>query len=245
MNDTWTRYVNERKIKGESVMVRTVLLVEDESRIREIVADYFIKEQWNVIEAENGVEASELFELHQVDLVILDVLMPEMDGWTLCGHIRSKSTVPIIMLTAKSEDDDKIHGFHLGVDDYVTKPFSPRVLVARAETLMKRVEGALSREQGVIRFGDAVLDPWARRLEKNGVEIELAPKEYELLLYMARNQGIVLSRDAILNRVWGFDFDGDSRVVDTHIKKLRSKLGDEARCIRTVIGTGYRFEAEV
>ncbi|MEO2206016.1 response regulator transcription factor [Paenibacillus pabuli] len=225
-------------------MVRTVLLVEDESRIREIVADYFIKEQWNVIEAEHGIEALQLLDLHEVDLVILDVLMPEMDGWTLCGHIRSQSTVPIIMLTARSEDDDKIHGFNLGVDDYVTKPFSPRVLVARAETLMKRVEGAISREQGVIRFGHALLDPWARRLEKDGVEVELAPKEYELLLYLARNQGIVLSRDAILNRVWGYDFDGDSRVVDTHIKKLRSKLGDEAKCIRTVIGTGYRFEAE-
>ncbi|MFS0873558.1 response regulator transcription factor [Paenibacillus xylanilyticus] len=225
-------------------MVRTVLLVEDESRIREIVADYFIKEQWNVIEAEHGVEALQLLDLHEVDLVILDVLMPEMDGWTLCGHIRSQSTVPIIMLTARSEDDDKIHGFNLGVDDYVTKPFSPRVLVARAETLMKRVEGAITREQGVIRFGHAVLDPWARRLEKDGVEVELAPKEYEMLLYLTRNQGIVLSRDAILNRVWGYDFDGDSRVVDTHIKKLRSKLGDEAKCIRTVIGTGYRFEAE-
>ncbi|GAB1158878.1 MULTISPECIES: response regulator transcription factor [Paenibacillus] len=225
-------------------MVRTVLLVEDESRIREIVADYFIKEQWNVIEAEHGIEALQLLDLHEVDLVILDVLMPEMDGWTLCEHIRSQSTVPIIMLTARSEDDDKIHGFNLGVDDYVTKPFSPRVLVARAETLMKRVEGAISREQGVIRFGHALLDPWARRLEMNGLEVELAPKEYELLLYLARNQGIVLSRDAILNRVWGYDFDGDSRVVDTHIKKLRSKLGDEAKCIRTVIGTGYRFEAE-
>lgn len=225
-------------------MVRTVLLVEDESRIREIVADYFIKEQWNVIEAEHGIEALQLLDLHEVDLVILDVLMPEMDGWTLCEHIRSQSTVPIIMLTARSEDDDKIHGFNLGVDDYVTKPFSPRVLVARAETLMKRVEGAISREQGVIRFGHALLDPWARRLEMNGLEVELAPKEYELLLYLARNQGIVLSRDAILNRVWGYDFDGDSRVVDTHIKKLRSKLGNEAKCIRTVIGTGYRFEAE-
>ena len=202
-------------------MVRTVLLVEDESRIREIVADYFIKEQWNVIEAEHGIEALQLLDLHEVDLVILDVLMPEMDGWTLCEHIRSQSTVPIIMLTARSEDDDKIHGFNLGVDDYVTKPFSPRVLVARAETLMKRVEGAISREQGVIRFGHALLDPWARRLEMNGMEVELAPKEYELLLYLARNQGIVLSRDAILNRVWGYDFDGDSRVVDTHIK-LRS-----------------------
>lgn len=130
-------------------MIRTVLLVEDESRIREIVADYFIKEQWNVIEAEDGVQALEQLALHQVDLVILDVLMPEMDGWTLCGHIRSTSAVPIIMLTARSEDDDKIHGFQLGVDDYVTKPFSPRVLVARAETLMKRVEGAMGREQGL------------------------------------------------------------------------------------------------
>ncbi|PZT52373.1 response regulator transcription factor [Paenibacillus silvae] len=225
-------------------MVRTVLLVEDESRIREIVADYFIKEKWNVIEAEDGVQALEQLAQHEVDLVILDVLMPEMDGWTLCGHIRATSTVPIIMLTARSEDDDKIHGFQLGVDDYVTKPFSPRVLVARAETLMKRVEGAIGREQGVIRFGEVTLDPWARRLEVGGVEVELAPKEYDLLLYLARNAGIVLSREAILNRVWGFDFEGDSRVVDTHIKKLRSKLGDEAKCIRTVIGTGYRFEAE-
>ncbi|MGF7050519.1 DNA-binding response OmpR family regulator [Paenibacillus sp. DS2015] len=225
-------------------MSKIVLLVEDERRIREIVADYFKQQQWIVYEADNGKRALEMFEITKPNLIILDILMPGMDGFSVCRQIRNQSDVPIILLTAKSDDDDKIHGFELGADDYVTKPFSPKVLVVRANTLMRRLEGKVSPQGHNLRFGQAVLNTLAHRLNIEDIEIELTPKEYELLQFMIQNKGIVLSRDTILDRVWGADFEGDSRVVDTHIKKLRSKLGHESRYIRTVIGTGYRFEVE-
>ncbi|KZE77332.1 response regulator transcription factor [Paenibacillus elgii] len=225
-------------------MERKVLLIEDESLIREIVADYFEREQWTVYEAENGKQALDMLESLNADLVILDILMPEMDGWTVCKRIRAKSAIPIIILTAKSEDDDKMLGFELGADDYVTKPFSPKVLVARAKTLMKRVEGTVGKEDHMLSFGRVTVNKRSHRVEMEGQEVELTPKEYELLLYLVKNEGIVLSREAILNQVWGFDYFGDPRVVDTHIKKLRGKLGDEARHIRTVIRAGYKFEED-
>lgn len=225
-------------------MDRKVLLIEDESLIREIVADYFKREQWSVYEAENGLQALEILEKLDADLVILDILMPELDGWTVCKRIRARSAVPIIMLTAKSEDDDKMLGFELGADDYVTKPFSPKVLVARAVSLMKRVEGTVGKEDHLLSFGRISINRRSRRVEVDGQEIELTPKEYELLLYLTKNEGIVLSRETILDHIWGFDYFGDLRVVDTHIKKLRGKLGDEARHIRTVIRSGYKFEEE-
>ncbi|WP_289141964.1 response regulator transcription factor [uncultured Brevibacillus sp.] len=225
-------------------MKRQVLLIEDESRIREIVADYFEREQWIVYEAENGRQAIEMLESLRVDLIILDILMPEMDGWAVCKYIRARSDVPIIMLTAKSEDDDKMLGFELGADDYVTKPFSPKVLVARANTLMKRVEGTVGKADHLLCFGHVVINKRSRRMEIMGEEIDLTPKEYELLVYLIKNAGIVLSRETIMDHVWGFDYFGDLRVVDTHIKKLRSKLGGEARHIRTVIKAGYTFEEE-
>jgi len=225
-------------------MGRKVLLVEDESLIREIVGDYFEREQWTVYEAENGVQALELLEKLSVDLVILDLLMPEMDGWTVCRQLRARSAVPIIIVTAKSEEDDKMLGFELGADDYVTKPFSPKVLVARAKSLMKRIEGTVGKEDHLISFGRIVINRRARRVDMNGQEIELSPKEYDLLLYLIKNEGIVLARETILDHVWGFDYFGDMRVVDTHIKKLRGKLGNEARHIRTVIRSGYKFEED-
>ncbi|MFE4711459.1 MULTISPECIES: response regulator transcription factor [Paenibacillus] len=225
-------------------MNKKVLLVEDEIRIREVIADYFIQSDWDVYEAGNGQEALLRFDDLQPDLLILDIMMPEIDGWEVCRQVRSRSEVPIILLTAKSGEDDKILGFELGADDYVTKPFSPKVLVARANVLMKRVEGLSKAQPSLLTFGGAVLNTMARRLEVNHVEVELAPKEYELLLYLIKNKGIVISRDTVLDRIWGLDFEGDSRVVDTHIKKLRSKLGTESRHIRTVIGTGYKFEEE-
>lgn len=225
-------------------MKRNIMLIEDESRIREIVADYCEQEQWTVHEAENGMQAMEMLETLKPDLVILDILMPEMDGWAVCKRIRTKSDVPIIILTAKSEDDDKLLGFELGADDYVTKPFSPRLLIARARTLMKRVEGSIGKEDHIVRFGRVRINKRAHRVELDGNDIELSPKEYELLLYLVRNAGIVLSRETILDHVWGFDYFGDLRVVDTHIKKLRGKLGDEARHIRTVIRAGYKFEED-
>lgn len=225
-------------------MNRTILLIEDESRIREIVADYFLQEQWDVHEAENGRQALDMLETVKPDAVILDILMPELDGWTVCRRIRARSDVPIIMLTAKSDDDDKLLGFELGVDDYVTKPFSPRLLVARAKTLVKRAEGTIGKEDHIVRFGRVVVNKQAHRAEIDGSEIELSPKEYELLLHLHKNAGIVLSRESILDQLWGFDYFGDPRVVDTHIKKLRGKLGEEARHIRTVIRAGYKFEED-
>lgn len=225
-------------------MKRNILLVEDESRIREIVADYCEREQWNVYEAENGKQALDMLETLKPDLVILDILLPELDGWTVCKRLRAQSDVPIIMLTAKSEDDDKLLGFELGADDYVTKPFSPRLLIARAKTLIKRAEGTVGKDDHLVRFGRVVINKRAHRVDIDGDGIELSPKEYELLLYLHRNEGIVLSRETILDHIWGFDYFGDSRVVDTHIKKLRGKLGEEARHIRTVIRSGYKFEED-
>ncbi|GFZ91146.1 DNA-binding response regulator [Paenibacillus marchantiophytorum] len=225
-------------------MNRKVLLIEDESLIREIVADYFMREQWIVYEAENGLKALEMLDSLNVDLVILDILMPELDGWSVCKRIRANSAMPIIILTAKSDDDDKMLGFELGADDYVTKPFSPKVLVARAVSLMKRVEGTVGKEEHLLNYGRISINRRSHHVEVEGQNIELTPKEYELLLYLTRNEGIVLARETILDHVWGFDYFGDLRVVDTHIKKLRGKLGNEARHIRTIIRTGYKFEEE-
>jgi two-component system OmpR family response regulator len=231
-------------LKGGTRLKKKVLLVEDEARIRELVSDYFIQNDWEVREVDNGKDALIWFDSLLPDLLILDIMMPKMDGFEVCRAIRKKSAIPIILLTAKSGDEDKIHGFELGADDYVTKPFSPKVLVARANALMKRVEGTHLPESNIVKFGSAILNTLAHRLEVDNVEVELAPKEYDLLLLLIRNKGIVISRDTILSRIWGLEFEGDSRVVDSHIKKLRSKLGYESRYIRTVIGTGYMFEEE-
>lgn len=231
-------------LKAGSRLKKKLLLVEDEIRIRELVSDYFIQNDWEVLEADNGIDALVWFDSLLPDLLILDIMMPAMNGFEVCREVREKSAVPIILLTAKSTDDDKIYGFELGADDYVTKPFSPKVLVARANALMKRVEGSHQPESSIIKFGSAMFNTLAHRLEVEDVEVELAPKEYDLLWLLIRNKGIVISRDTILSRIWGIEFEGDSRVVDSHIKKLRSKLGYESRFIRTVIGTGYMFEEE-
>lgn len=225
-------------------MKHKLLLVEDEALVREIVTDYFENEQWTIYEAETGVLALDLFERHSIDLVILDIMLPELDGWTVCKQIRKSSDVPIIMLTAKGEDDDKVLGYELGADDYVTKPFSPRVLVAQAKALLKRAEGRISGEEFLLQFGSLELNTKSYSVTIAGADIDLSPKEYDLLIYLVRNKGIVLSRDTILNAVWGFDYFGDIRTVDTHIKKLRAKLGNESERIVTVIRAGYRFEAE-
>ncbi|MBE9917056.1 response regulator transcription factor [Paenibacillus donghaensis] len=225
-------------------MRKKVLIVEDEIRIREIIKDYFIQDGWQVYEIDNGIEALSWFEVLNFDLIILDIMIPHMDGFEVCRQIRSQSGVPIILLTAKSGDHDKIFGFELGADEYVTKPFSPKVLIARANSLMKRVTENYKPQGHMLTFGSAVLNTLARRLEVNETEVELAPKEYELLLLLISNKNIVISRETIINRVWGFEFEGDTRVVDSHIKKLRAKLGHESRFIRTVIGTGYKFEQD-
>lgn len=232
-------------LKAGSRLKKKLLLVEDEIRIRELVSDYFIQNDWEVLEADNGRDALVWFDSLLPDLLILDIMMPAKNGFEVCREVRGKSAVPIILLTAKSTDDDKIYGFELGADDYVTKPFSPKVLVARANALMKRVEGTHQPESSIIKFGSAMFNTLAHRLEVEDAEVELTPKEYDLLWLLIRNKGIVISRDTILSRIWGIEFEGDSRVVDSHIKKLRSKLGYESRFIRTVIGTGYMFEEEV
>ena len=212
--------------------------------MREFITDYFKKEQWNVYEAENGREALEIFEQAMIDLIVLDIMMPEMDGWSVCRRIRQKSDVPIIIITARTEDDDQLMGFELGADEYVTKPFSPKILVARAVSLMKRTEGTLGREKDTLTYGQITVDRRVHTVMVSGELINLSPKEYELLLVFMKHDRQVLSRDYLLNAVWGFDYFGDLRTVDTHVKKLRAKLGSEGRFIRTVIRSGYKFEAE-
>ncbi|MGZ7445903.1 response regulator transcription factor [Paenibacillus sp. TH7-28] len=223
-------------------MKRRILLVEDDALMREFITDYFIREQWEVYEASNGKIALNTFEQTSVDLVVLDIMMPELDGWAVCRSIRKKSDVPIIMITAKSEDDDQIMGYELGADEYVVKPFSPRVLVARAVALMKRTEGTVGREGELLVYGDLTVNRIAHTVTVTGTPVNLSPKEYDLLLFLIKHYGKVLSREYILDAVWGYDYLGDVRTVDTHIKKLRAKLGDEGRYIGTVIRSGYKFE---
>lgn len=225
-------------------MKRSVLLVEDDVLMREFISDYFKKEQWEVYEAENGAVAMRLFGQTSVDLVILDIMMPEMDGWSTCREIRKTSDVPIIMITARTEDDDHLLGFELGADEYVTKPLSPRVLVARASALMKRMENAPQRQGDVFVQGQLTVNKESHVVTVSGVKINLSPKEYDLLLFLINHYGKVMPREYILDAVWGYDYLGDLRTVDTHIKKLRAKLGEEGRYIGTVIRTGYKFDVE-
>ncbi|PFK32169.1 DNA-binding response regulator [Bacillus cereus] len=224
-------------------MNKTVLLVEDERRLREIVSDYFRNEGFEVIEAEDGKQALELFAEHTIDLIMLDIMLPEIDGWSVCRRIRKESEVPIIMLTARSDEDDTLLGFELGADEYVTKPFSPKVLVARAKTLLKRADGAVGVvEENALSMAGIDVNRLSRTVSVNGEEIILTHKEFELLVYLMENKGIVLSRQHLLDQLWGYDYYGDDRTVDTHIKKLRNKLGDKAKHIGTVIRVGYKFE---
>ncbi|EJP92349.1 response regulator transcription factor [Bacillus mycoides] len=224
-------------------MNKTVLLVEDERRLREIVSDYFRNEGFEVIEAEDGKKALELFAEHTIDLIMLDIMLPEIDGWSVCRRIRKESAVPIIMLTARSDEDDTLLGFELGADEYVTKPFSPKVLVARAKTLLKRADGAVGvSEENTMSLAGIEVNRLSRTVLVDGEEIILTHKEFELLVYLMENKGIVLSRQHLLDQLWGYDYYGDDRTVDTHIKKLRNKLGDKAKHIGTVIRVGYKFE---
>ncbi|MBO1581039.1 MULTISPECIES: response regulator transcription factor [Bacillus] len=224
-------------------MNKTVLLVEDERRLREIVSDYFRNEGFEVIEAEDGKQALELFAEHTIDLIMLDIMLPEIDGWSVCRRIRKESAVPIIMLTARSDEDDTLLGFELGADEYVTKPFSPKVLVARAKTLLKRADGAVGVvEENALSMAGIDVNRLSRTVLVDGEEIILTHKEFELLVYLMENKGIVLSRQHLLDQLWGYDYYGDDRTVDTHIKKLRNKLGDKAKHIGTVIRVGYKFE---
>ncbi len=224
--------------------MKKILIVEDEDKIRELVALYFKKDDYTVLEADNGRDAIKIFERENIDIVILDIMIPEIYGWEVCQYIRNISSVPIILLTAKSEEEDKLLGFELGADDYVTKPFSPKVLVARANTLLKRVTGNTSNREGIISIKGIRINKLSYEVSIDDTPISTSPKEYELLYYLIENKNRVCTRDNILDRVWGYDFDGDSRVVDTHIKKLRFKLGPYAKMIKTIIRVGYMFEVK-
>lgn len=219
-----------------------ILIVDDEERMRKLISDFLKIRDFTVLEAGDGEEAVELFfEQQDIALVILDVMMPRMDGWQVLKAIREHSRVPVIMLTARSEETDELRGFEYGADEYISKPFSPKILVARVEAILRR-SGMNAAEK--LKLGGIEIDKSAHTVSVEGRDIELSFKEYELLLYFVENKGIALSREKILNNVWNYDYFGDARTIDTHVKKLRAKLGDKGEYIRTVWGMGYKFDPE-
>lgn len=219
-----------------------ILVVDDESRMRKLVKDFLVRKNYDVVEAENGEQAIDIFFADKdISLIILDVMMPKLDGWQVCKEIRQYSKVPIIMLTAKGDEKDELFGFDLGVDEYISKPFSPKILVARVEAVLRRTVGP---EGDVIEIGGIVLDKAAHMVKIDGVNIDLSFKEFELLSYFVANKGVALSRERILNNVWNYDYFGDARTIDTHVKKLRSKMGEKGDYIKTIWGLGYKFEVE-
>lgn len=218
-----------------------ILVVDDETRMRKLVGDFLKKSGYQVLEAADGSAALDIFfEQNDIALVILDVMMPKMDGWQVCKEIRQYSKVPIIMLTAKSEEQDELLGFELGVDEYITKPFSPKILVARVEAILRRTVS--SEPEVVLSAGGICIDQSAHSVTIDGTPIELSYKEFELLTYFMENRGIALSREKILNHVWNYDYYGDARTIDTHVKKLRSKMGNKGDLIKTIWGMGYKLE---
>ncbi len=220
---------------------KKILIVDDEQRMRKLVSDFLIRDGYETLEAENGKKALELFrEKPDIDLIIIDVMMPEYDGWTVCRQIRKTSKIPVIMLTARSEESDELFGFELGADEYITKPFSPKILVARVNALLRRVNP--DEENGIKLYNGLEINNISHLVTVDNQYIDLSPKEYELLFYLVENKGRALSRDQILNNVWKYDYFGDLRTVDTHINRLRIKLGPKCNLIQTVRGLGYRFE---
>ena len=219
---------------------KKILVVDDEARMRKLVNDFLTRNGFVVVEAANGEEAVDVFfESNDFDMVVLDVMMPKMDGWQVLKQIREYSNVPIIMLTAKTEEKDELLGFKLGVDEYVTKPFSPKILVARIEAILKRNNNF----EEIIEVGGITIDKTAHQVIIDGKNIELSYKEFELLAYFVANKGVALSREKILNSVWNYDYFGDARTIDTHVKKLRSKMGEKGEYIKTIWGMGYKFDA--
>ena len=218
-----------------------ILVVDDEARMRKLVRDFLVKSNFEVLEAEDGSQALDIFFGEKdIDLIILDVMMPKIDGWEVCREIRQYSKVPIIMLTAKSDERDELQGFQLGVDEYISKPFSPKILVARVEAILRRTLGLGEAEQ--LEAGGIVIDKAAHSVTVDGNAIDLSYKEFELLTYLVENKGIALSREKILNNVWNYDYFGDARTIDTHVKKLRSKIGPKGDMIKTIWGVGYKLE---
>ena len=219
-----------------------ILVVDDEEKIRDIIKKYANFEGYSVTEAANGMEAVEKCKSHKFDIIIMDIMMPELDGFSACREIRKTSDTPVIMLSARGEEYDRIHGFELGIDDYVVKPFSPRELMMRVDAIMKRSKGSMKQENEVFEQGGLVIDFTARTVCVDGERLNLSPKEYDLLFYLVKNRGIALTRERLITEVWGYDFYGDDRTLDTHIKLLRKSLGDYSKYIVTLRGVGYRFE---
>ena len=221
----------------------TVLIVDDESRMRKLIKDFLMQKNYKILEAEDGEEALRIFQENEekISVILLDVMMPKLDGWAVLRQIRQTSKVPIIMLTARGEEQDELFGFELGVDEYISKPFSPKILVARVEALLKRTR---AEENGTKDYGGIIIDSKGRTVTVDGKQIEMSLREYELLKYLVDNKGIALSRDKILNNVWNYDYYGDSRTIDSHIKKIRHKLGKKGKYIQTIRGIGYKFEVK-
>ena len=224
-------------------MNKNILIVEDELRIRILLRDYFKKDGFSIVEASDGQEALKAFSENNIDLVILDIMMPKINGFEVCKTIRSVSNIPIILLTAREEEEDKLHGYDLGADDYVTKPFSPKVLVAKVKALLKRTLSD-NINKNLSNFDGLKINKLSHEVTLDGTQLSLSPKEYDLLLYLTSNKGIALSRDKILDNVWGYDYFGDIRTVDTNIKRLREKLLHKSSYITTVRGSGYKFEVK-
>ena len=224
-------------------MNESILIVDDEERMRKLIKDFLNKSGYNTFEAEDGEKALQVFEENKskIDLILLDVMMPKLDGWSVLRQIRQTSKVPIIMLTARGEEQDELFGFELGVDEYISKPFSPKILVARVEAILKRTQGDTKE---VKDYGGIEIDKEGRTVTVDGKVLELSLREYELLVYLVENENIALSRDKILNNVWNYDYYGDSRTIDSHIKKIRHKLGKRGKYIKTMRGVGYKFEVK-
>ncbi len=224
---------------------KKILIADDEPRLRKLLSDYLSREGYQVVEAGDGEQALDVFYRdRELDMMILDVMMPERDGLQVCREMRETSTLPIILLTAKSEESDVLAGYECGADEYISKPFSPRILVARVNALFRRSEGAAPKESKVLCKGGIMIDLAAHQVKADGREVMLSVKEFELLTYFLENTGLALSRDMILNSVWDYDYFGDARTIDTHVKKLRAKLGDRGEYIKTIWGYGYKFEPD-
>ena len=223
-------------------MNKTILIIEDEIRIRFLLKDYLLSEGFSVIEACDGEEGLMAFKNNNVDLILLDIMMPKIDGLTVLEKIRTVSDIPIILLTAKSQEEDKLHGYDIGADDYITKPFSPKILVAKVKALLKRTADLNEDQSSTKNYNGLTINKLAHEVKVDNVQLSLSPKEYELLVYLSDNIGIALTRDTILDNVWGIDYYGDLRTVDTNIKRLREKLGEKANYIVTVRGSGYKFD---
>ena len=218
-----------------------ILIVDDEARMRKLIKDFLVAKGYSILEAEDGEKALEVYEenKNKINLILLDVMMPKLDGWSVLRQIRQESKVPIIMLTARGEEQDELFGFELGVDEYISKPFSPKILVARVEAILKRANKDIKE---VKDYGGIEIDKEGRTVKVDGKLLELSLREYELLTYLVENENIALSRDKILNNVWNYDYYGDSRTIDSHIKKIRHKLGKRGKYIQTMRGVGYKFE---